>query len=79
MGTDHYPNECTHGSTEENGADCAGHNTSGLKALHLDPAADRSERHYRSHQKFETSMGRTLRQTTRQQIDYQSNGLDTRE
>ena len=45
----------------------------------MDPAADRSDRHHRPHQTVETPMGRSCSQTSRQQVDHQSNILGSTE
>ena len=74
-----HGNGYTRGGIEENEADYAGHYTSRPKTPHLDPAADSSDIYHsiRYHQKVETLMGKTRRQTTRQQVGHQSNGLVT--
>ena len=77
MGIDHRSSKRIHGGTEEDGANYAGHNTSWPEAQHLDPAAYKSDRHHRCYCEFKPSMGRTSRQTARQQVDHQSSRLVT--
>ena len=84
VGTDHHPNGCTRVGTEDNGAHHAGHNTSWLKAYHLDPAADRSDNYHKWHQKVKISMAhygqdtlpdyKTTGGPSEQQTGYPKNG-----
>ena len=79
LGFNHRPNGGTCSGTKENGENYAGHHPSRPETSHLDPAADRSDRRHRPHQTVETPMGRSCSQTSRQQVDHQSNILGSTE